>query len=274
VPHTPLARLTHLSRSFASRSSAQCALFCTHFAVAIIVARDGFFTLQNSGILVRPCDMARLWRYFVYLILIKPTGSVFAVLFRRRTARKMMVGKRTIHGVSDIATKELQKRRSLTSHKSSRRLTVGQLTAKAARSRNEQSSSAADGQESDDFAAVLNLDPARQFRRIANHMPFFTCVVLFQLFAVLPLYEFTPVEAAGSEVVDPANASTYRRQVLPQHLRWTYMDPITAFEVDGQLFTAYHRLRHQGNEPNGASCAVPNFYYGNLTAHRLAAETS
>lgn len=45
--------------------------------VTVCVWRDGFFSLQDTSVLVRDCELPYIWRRFLVLLLIKPAS--FAV---------------------------------------------------------------------------------------------------------------------------------------------------------------------------------------------------
>ena len=69
----------------------------------VFVARDGFFTLQGTGVLVRECETRLLaWRTAIQLTL-KLAASVVARELLSRTMRATLHGRPTIHGVSRLA---------------------------------------------------------------------------------------------------------------------------------------------------------------------------
>ena len=100
----PLFRLQFLARVSVQYDLADVtALLCVPSVVSFFVWRDGYFSLQDSGILVRSCDVARLWARFGILMIIKPTVSLLARNILKRAMRKTLLGKNTIHGRSYLA---------------------------------------------------------------------------------------------------------------------------------------------------------------------------
>ena len=48
------------------------ALILVPSVVSFIVWRDGYYTLQHTGILVQACDLPYVWARFAILLLVKP----------------------------------------------------------------------------------------------------------------------------------------------------------------------------------------------------------
>ena len=48
-----------------------------------LVVSDGFFTLQDSGIVVTACQLGNMWARFLILLTIKPVASYIAYLILR-----------------------------------------------------------------------------------------------------------------------------------------------------------------------------------------------
>eukprot|EP00325_Prymnesiales_sp_UTEX-LB-985_P025855 CAMPEP_0174720858 /NCGR_PEP_ID=MMETSP1094-20130205/34695_1 /TAXON_ID=156173 /ORGANISM="Chrysochromulina brevifilum, Strain UTEX LB 985" /LENGTH=236 /DNA_ID=CAMNT_0015921427 /DNA_START=276 /DNA_END=983 /DNA_ORIENTATION=+ len=75
--------------------------------VTLCVWRDGFLSLQGTGILVRSCDLPNVWLRFLVLLLIKPLSfGVAQCWLRWRMSMTMLgLGRRTLFGHSSLAEK-------------------------------------------------------------------------------------------------------------------------------------------------------------------------
>lgn len=73
--------------------------------------RDGFFTMQDSGIVVRSCDLGNMWARFLILLVVKPIASLIARKIISVKMRKTLLGKKTIHGTSKLAAEIVASRR-------------------------------------------------------------------------------------------------------------------------------------------------------------------
>jgi len=116
-PHTdPLVRLQYIARLGWQYDLADvAALLATPTIVSFLVFRDGFFTIQYSGILVLPCHLRNVWIRFAILLVIKPGASWLARTWLRMRMVKCFLGKKTLHGTSRIAAKIMAERK-LVSH--------------------------------------------------------------------------------------------------------------------------------------------------------------
>lgn len=102
----PLFRLQFLARITVQYDLADItALIAVPSVVTFFILRDGWFTLEGSAIIVRHCDLWRLWQRFIVLLVMKPFFSWIAKGILRRTMRKTLLGQRTIHGRSMLAAK-------------------------------------------------------------------------------------------------------------------------------------------------------------------------
>ena len=101
----PLFVLQYLARMAVQYDLAQLvAIILTPSMITIFIIRDGFFTLQGSGILLRPCDLRNVWLRFGVLFCLTPFASYAGQLMLQRAMRKTLLGKRTMYGVSAIVT--------------------------------------------------------------------------------------------------------------------------------------------------------------------------
>ena len=118
----PLFRLQNFARIGIQFDLADVtALILTPAFVSFVVSRDGWFTMEDSGILVTRCDLPNMWLRFIALLIIKPTFSTLARLILMRAMRKTLLGKSTIHGTSTIAagilaSKQLVQHKRLNRH--------------------------------------------------------------------------------------------------------------------------------------------------------------
>ena len=98
------------------------AMLVVPMCVTLFVARDGWFALDGTPVLVRPCDLDEMWLHFLILLLIKPLSSFW--IARKIVASRMartLLGMETIHGRSSIAPELLriaarQRKQSLKAH--------------------------------------------------------------------------------------------------------------------------------------------------------------
>jgi len=108
----PIFRLQYLARITIQYDLADLtALILTPAIVSFFTWRDGFFTLEGTGILVRHCDLIQLWGRFGILLLVKPIAALLARVLLRRKMRKLLLGKPTIHGTSQLAAKIIASRK-------------------------------------------------------------------------------------------------------------------------------------------------------------------
>ena len=165
---------------------------------AFFVLRDGWFTLEGTGILVRECDLPYIWGRFGTLLLIKPIGSLLARWYLIVKMRKTLLGKRTIHGRSQVATNAIAHQKTLRMAGAFNQLDEGKQQRNLHLTEEE-------------LASVENelLMSALNFRILAQKLlqkyDFFSMVVLLQLFLSLPVRSTAPYLV--DIVVDPAAAA-------------------------------------------------------------------
>ena len=196
----PVYRLQLLARqAIQSDIAAITAVTLTPCAVSYFAWRDGFFTMEGTGILVRHCDLPKLWQRFAYLMLFKPTGSLLGRWVMVRKMRKMMLGKWTVHGRSQVVAKMFSDHRMGMMRRQKQKGEDGapsdgakrdgaKVTARDEAKQQEQfdlteEERAAVGDEL--LISVLNYRLLA--RKQLKHTGFFTLVVLLQLFVALPV---------------------------------------------------------------------------------------
>jgi len=87
------------------------ALVVTPLIVTFFVWRDGWFSLEGTGLLVEPCELPQMWSRFIFLICLNHTSSYIGLALLRRDMRKTLLGKTTMHGTSSIAANLMANRR-------------------------------------------------------------------------------------------------------------------------------------------------------------------
>ena len=79
------------------------ALLSVPAMISCFVLRDGYFSIEGSGILVLSCDLVQLWAHFALLVVIKPAAFYVARKILERKMARALLGQRTIHGTSALA---------------------------------------------------------------------------------------------------------------------------------------------------------------------------
>jgi hypothetical protein len=99
----PIFRLQFLARiGIQSDLADLVSLLSTPCLVSAFAVRDGAFTLEGTGILVRRCDLENVWLRFALLLVIRPAASTLARLWLDRDMGRTMMCKPTLHGPSAL----------------------------------------------------------------------------------------------------------------------------------------------------------------------------
>ena len=127
-----------------------------------------------------------------------------------------------------------------------------------------------------DELSLSGLDFEVLFAKVMKKYRFFTCIVMFQLFACFPVFHHAP--PARVEAI--TNISSLRP--LPAHSVWLYLEPEVAYAIDPKLQHRYDELMSAGqgdaletDAPSAlpGSCLVPGFarqaakWKSNATVH-------
>ena len=108
----PLLRLQYLARLGWQYDLADvAALISTPSVVSIFVWRDGVYHIDGTTMVIRPCDLRNVWIRFGVLMCIKPAASLLAREWLRSKMRKTLLGKKTMHGTSQLAAKIMAERK-------------------------------------------------------------------------------------------------------------------------------------------------------------------
>jgi len=198
------------------------ALLLVPTLISLFVWRDGWFTLQGTGILVRRCDLPFLWQRHAVLLVIKPAASMIARAILSRHMRKTLLGKKTIHGVSKLAAELMASRKVLGS-----KGTLVQEDEKVhARFELVEEQLELVSRE----LSITNLNyKLLTYRLIKRSHIFFACVVAYQLFAALPVHV---------EVADGDGAM----QSISGALVWMYLPGEEAYAADADLSGSFSSM--------------------------------
>jgi len=238
VDHTndPLLRLQYLARIGWQYDVADvAALIATPFIVTLFVWRDGFFSIDGTSILVRACELGNVWIRFAILLIIKPLFSWIARAWLRVKMRKTLLGKRTMHGTSQLAAKIISERK-ITAGKSGD-AKVQEAFAKV--------------YVEEELAAVkeelslsgLNYSVLRT--RVMRKWKFYLCTVLLTLFSSFPcrrmvLADTTSFDAGGSYATEGIIINSLEvLEPLPLPSVWFYVphpimnviNPVLSYDV-------------------------------------------
>ena len=189
----PLFRLQSIARMSIQYDLADLtSIILTPSIITMFVWRDGWFTLEGSGILIESCELPQLWLRFLMLLCIKPVAAWLARHILITDMRKTLLGKATMHGTSAIAAGIIASKRI---HKEKKERKAGETDFTEA----EAAVQAKFGYSEDELMAVredltltdinFRLLRAKQFRK----WRFFTCVAILQAFAAFPVHVTAPV---------------------------------------------------------------------------------
>ena len=213
----PLFRLQFLARVAIQYDFADLtAIFAVPSIVSFFVWRDGFFTLEGSGVLVRDCDLWSLWIRFAVLCAIKPVGMGIARLMLARKMRKTLLGKRTIHGTSSLAAKLMAESGIVKGSEADRdaqlhkdfKFTVEELEAVKG------------------DLSLLGLNFALLRNKLMRKVRFFAAVAVLQCFVAFPVRATAPMDATAQYMYS---------FIVPQHSVWMYVPPDLVQAMDPTL---------------------------------------
>ena len=241
----PLYRLQYLARLAVQADLADlCAIVLTPTAVAFFVWRDGWFTLEGTGILVRHCDLPQVFARFGLLLLLKPLGATLARCLMIRKMRKTLLGKKTLHGRSLVASKAIAHRRTVRSSMADASGGAGAGVGGALDEQRQQRELALTEEELlsvHDELLLSVLDFRILAIKLVKKYKFFSMVVLLQLFLALPVRSTAPLDdsvalAPSSNASTPTPYFSVARQGV-----WTYVPPQLALQSDERLRLAFSR---------------------------------
>jgi hypothetical protein len=225
VEDDPLFRLQYLARIAIQYDLADLtAMIATPSLVSLFVWRDGWFALEGSSLLIVPCELPYLWMRFGFLLLIKPAAAVLARTLLKRAMRKTLLGKRTVHGVSQLAARLIAERQLVTSGSA-----AGGLGSDA-QLHKELGLSAEELAAVRDELSLAGLNFRVLWRRLLKRSTFFAAVAVLQAFAAFPVRTMAPPPAIS--------ASSAETIPLPRSSAWVYVPWERALELDKDVRTA------------------------------------
>ena len=247
------------------------ALILVPAAVSFLVWRDGFYTLQGTGILVQACDLPYIWlRFGVYLV-VKPFSTyVWRKLLQRRMALALL-GLDSEFGKSEFAVdgggagnllqdddKEARDakvwKRCVAQSRPSSPVVLGDPFPRPAhparpspRSRIHRlparaGCSAGVTEEQLELVreelTISNLNYSKLYSKLVrNSWLFFTCVVVWQLPAALRVHKTAPQVVTDATLTNP-------NYTMPVSAAWLYVPATTRLRLDDDLAAAFdERLR-------------------------------
>ena len=234
----PLFTLQYLARLAVQYDLADTtALLTVHSVVSFFVWRDGYFSLQNTKILILPCHLQWVWLRCAILVLVKPLAASLARVILKRAMRKTLLGKRTIHGISAIVTKQIQRQQYAKVGRGLRQKSFGALGHLARDAK-------MDLVEEElvalrDELSVSGLDFAVLFPKVMKKYKFFASVVLLQLFGVFQVYVKAPTDLAAASAHNASASATPHVTWLPAQSVWMHLEPRVAYCIDEQLRDVY-----------------------------------
>ena len=246
----PLLRLQYLARIGWQYDLADvAALIVTPSIVSLFVWRDSFYSLDGTTILVRTCDLKNVWIRFIILLFIKPAASYFARSWIRIKMRRTLLGKKTMHGTSQLAAKIMAERKL-----------VAGGGAKAGDAKVEEAF--AKVYVAEELLAVkdevslsgLNFKVLRS--RVMRKWKFYFCVVIFQLFSAFPCHEV--VMAADWGNGDLVNITSPKYKPLPVSSAWLYVPPIVGITRKEFVRRSYFAGADQSCTSDYLGWAMPN----------------
>ena len=220
-----------------------CAIGCTPLLVWVFVWRgDGWVSLVGTGLLVRECDLANLGVRCAILLAIRLAVNLLARWRVTIAMRATLLGKRTLHGISDLAARVAASRSLDSSYAAARVVSMRLGAAKRGISI-----------EDDEYESIrreLSLKNLQHFHlwtsMLRRNYGFYVCVIAFEIFAAYPVARQAPYDGAPSatyiEWLLNGTAATWidRAAVnetvsLPYQMVWLYVEPAVALDLDTRL---------------------------------------
>ena len=263
----PLYRLQYLARMAIQYDIADwTSVLLTPSIVTFFVWRDGYFTLENTGIFVNSCLLRGLWARFLLLLLFKPIGSSLGRLLMNRKMRKTLLGKKTLHGRSQVIIKALSAHKVSLTRSTLGEASRGMFSHKEAKAQEDLGLTEEQRFAIGDELLMSAMNYRVLIRKQLKHIKFYTMVMLLQLFVALPVRQTAIKEVFNSNVTDSIadmdlNRSNYDLlratygkganstglpdllYVVAQQTSWIYVPPVVRYHTDGQLQTTLQSSR-------------------------------
>eukprot|EP00966_Prymnesium_polylepis_P168784 3902839-Prymnesium_polylepis.2 len=195
--HDPIFRLQFLARVGIQYDLANLsALIITPSIISFFIVRDGYFSLEGTGILIRECDLGNVWTRFGILLMIKPAASYLGRSLITRAMRRTIMGEKTAHGVSPLAA-ELMASRAMVGKKKR-----GKVLKKVAEKQMQDIRNSIGEAEFRTIRSELSLDnmdyDTNLSRLLYKHNFFFFSIICVQLFAAFPVRKTTSGSAVDA----------------------------------------------------------------------------
>lgn len=225
-----------------------CAVITSVLLIAFFMWRDGFFTLQNSSLLVRTCDVPLVLARYGIILGCKMITNACTRCYLARVMRKTLLGKRTVHGESPLAS-EILASRALNKNLSVSEVGDQRMELHLSTKIKNQAQMAAVKKE----LSLKNLDYHAFYRRtVRRQLRFYMCTMLLQLYACFPVTGFATRDYEDSFRMTALNASQadawlsrFRAETSAsfaestvktwEHFVWTYVPPLQRIELDANL---------------------------------------
>ena len=193
----PVFRLQFLSTLAVQFDIAEISAMClVPILVLLIQARDGFFTFQFTGLLVRPCENSALYYRWSIQLGINVLVRFVARRHLNRTARKTLLGKKTIHGISALCSRVVSGQKLISSSNVTPSALISDEMARQWKAR----LSEHDYEQTRRELSLANLSNYHLFfyRTMSTNYFFFVCAILYGLYAGVGIVRLAPNASAYS----------------------------------------------------------------------------
>jgi len=248
----PLIRLQYLARIGWQFDLADvCALLIVPTVVTVMIWRQGFYSLEGSTILVRPCELRNVWARFAVLLCIKPAASWIARVWLRAKMRSTLLGKNTMHGTSQIAAKIIAMRKLRVQG-----MQGGNMDEKVQSHFDFKEEEMAAMQEELSLSG-LNYSVLRA--KLMKKWRFFLTVVLFQIFSAFPCRSTVPGRIIERCDLNGTKVVAIVSEPLTVQSSWYYVPPEIAISTSPILIGAYAASVEEA--ANTADCNITSSFF-------------
>jgi len=248
----PLIRLQYLARIGWQFDLADvCALLIVPTVVTVMIWRQGFYSLEGSTILVRPCELRNVWARFAVLLCIKPAASWIARVWLRAKMRSTLLGKNTMHGTSQIAAKIIAMRKLRVQG-----MQGGNMDEKVQSHFDFKEEEMAAMQEELSLSG-LNYSVLRA--KLMKKWRFFLTVVLFQIFSAFPCRSTVPGRIIERCDLNGTKVVAIVSEPLTVQSSWYYVPPEIAISTSPILIGAYAASVEES--ANTADCNITSSFF-------------
>ena len=285
----PLIRLQYLARIGWQFDLADvCALLIVPTVVSVMIWRQGFYSLEGSTILVRragpsrirprpscaphilpaililalllscslfaqvrPCELRNVWARFAVLLCIKPAASWIARAWLRAKMRSTLLGKKTMHGTSQIAAKMIAMRKMRVQG-----MQGGNMDEKVQAHFDFKEEEMAAMQKELSLSG-LNYSVLRA--KLMKKWRFFLAVVLFQIFSAFPCRSTAPGRIIEQCELNGTKVVAILSEPLTVQSSWYYVPPEIAISSSPILIGTYAASVEE--VANTADCNITSSFF-------------